>query len=288
MTEDHAPGEWLTVTEAAARLGVSEKTLRKRIKSGQIEAQKVTLPAGGVAWRVTADALNGAVGPLPRLEAVGRTIEGTGILASEREGGVKEAKNTALEANGTESVGIVPHREGIEKERSDPALVGRVDALSNEVEQLKAFIAGGAMQAISERLAILPDAEALRALMVENQEQTAQMTAQAVKDGLTEALQADSIQRAEMVTKDDLVQAVEQGIAAAVKDADAEERASTAQALADSQKPVIESLAKVLERMTWLEEDNANLRKELEAQREQRQGFFGRLFKKNRTEVDNQ
>lgn len=62
-----APGQWLTVTEAAARLGVSEKTLRKRINSGKIEAHKVTLPAGGVArcggcteWR------GGAIAPVGR------------------------------------------------------------------------------------------------------------------------------------------------------------------------------------------------------------------------------
>jgi len=50
--EGKTPGAWLTVTEAAARHGVSEKTLRKRIAAGQVRAHKQTLPTGGWAWRV--------------------------------------------------------------------------------------------------------------------------------------------------------------------------------------------------------------------------------------------
>jgi hypothetical protein len=62
--------EWLTVTEAAAAAGVSEKTLRKRIARGEVEAEKVTLAAGGWAWRVA---------PV-RLEAVG-SRDGSGLEA---------------------------------------------------------------------------------------------------------------------------------------------------------------------------------------------------------------
>jgi hypothetical protein len=54
-------GAWLSVTEAAARAGVSEKTLRKRIASGAVAAEKVALDNGGWKWRVLAE----------RLEAVG-------------------------------------------------------------------------------------------------------------------------------------------------------------------------------------------------------------------------
>ncbi len=42
----------LTINQAAARLGISERTLRKRIKSGEVEAEKRTLDGGGVAWHV--------------------------------------------------------------------------------------------------------------------------------------------------------------------------------------------------------------------------------------------
>jgi len=44
--------EYLTVSQAAARLGVSERTLLKRIKSGEVQAEKRPLDGGGVAWRV--------------------------------------------------------------------------------------------------------------------------------------------------------------------------------------------------------------------------------------------
>jgi hypothetical protein len=62
-SRDDAPDEgvWLSVTEAAARVGVSEKTLRKRISAGTVEAEKVALDGGGWKWQVLAQ----------RLEAVG-------------------------------------------------------------------------------------------------------------------------------------------------------------------------------------------------------------------------
>jgi excisionase family DNA binding protein len=44
--------EYLTVPQAAARLGLSERTLRKRIKAGEIEAEKRPIIGGGVAWQV--------------------------------------------------------------------------------------------------------------------------------------------------------------------------------------------------------------------------------------------
>jgi excisionase family DNA binding protein len=44
--------EYFTVSQAAARLGVSERTLRKRIKAGEVEAEKRPLNGGGVAWHV--------------------------------------------------------------------------------------------------------------------------------------------------------------------------------------------------------------------------------------------
>ena len=67
---------WLTVAQAAAQLGVSEKTVRKRIANGGVKAEHVTLPAGGWAWRVDAS----------RLEAVGSVREAVG----RREGSVTE------------------------------------------------------------------------------------------------------------------------------------------------------------------------------------------------------
>ncbi len=45
-------GETLTLSQAAARLGISEKTLRKRIHAGEFAGEKVPLDGGGVGWAV--------------------------------------------------------------------------------------------------------------------------------------------------------------------------------------------------------------------------------------------
>jgi excisionase family DNA binding protein len=50
---DHAPDHLLTVPQAAAALGISERTLRKRIKAGEIEARKYSMLGGGLSWRVS-------------------------------------------------------------------------------------------------------------------------------------------------------------------------------------------------------------------------------------------
>ena len=50
----------MTVSQAAAVEGVSEKTLRKRITSGKVTAKRVELDAGGWAWRVAPDSLEGS------------------------------------------------------------------------------------------------------------------------------------------------------------------------------------------------------------------------------------
>jgi excisionase family DNA binding protein len=49
---EQAGGDWLTVSQAAAALRVSEKTLLRRIRRGEIEAAKEPLAGGGTAWRV--------------------------------------------------------------------------------------------------------------------------------------------------------------------------------------------------------------------------------------------
>ncbi len=52
------PETWLSVSAAAAALGVSERTARRFCKTGKIEAQRVALEGtGGRAWRVKADTL---------------------------------------------------------------------------------------------------------------------------------------------------------------------------------------------------------------------------------------
>ena len=52
-----AEDEGLSSAEAAARLGISERTLRERIKHGKIRARKVFGPYGNAVYRVYLDAL---------------------------------------------------------------------------------------------------------------------------------------------------------------------------------------------------------------------------------------
>ncbi len=53
------PARWLTTSQAAAALGVSEKTIRRRIKAGELTARKQPLDGGGIGWRVQIGAQNG-------------------------------------------------------------------------------------------------------------------------------------------------------------------------------------------------------------------------------------
>ena len=50
-SDQSTPQAWVSLDEAASRLGVSIKTLRRRIQKGQIQAQKVEIP-GGFTYRV--------------------------------------------------------------------------------------------------------------------------------------------------------------------------------------------------------------------------------------------
>jgi hypothetical protein len=71
---EQAPGDWLSVTEAAALAGVSEKTLRKRIAGGTVAARREAL-------KLSARQLP-APGEVAGLEQVGRenrdALQGSG------------------------------------------------------------------------------------------------------------------------------------------------------------------------------------------------------------------
>jgi hypothetical protein len=74
------------VAQASATLNVSEKTLLRRIKAGQIEARKEPLAAGGMAWRVHLDSSALDIG-----KDIAPEPEGT---KTERAGTVPEAERT--------------------------------------------------------------------------------------------------------------------------------------------------------------------------------------------------
>jgi hypothetical protein len=50
---NHEPrGQWLPTSQAAAMLHVTPKTIRRRIKAGELEARKVARDGGGIVWQV--------------------------------------------------------------------------------------------------------------------------------------------------------------------------------------------------------------------------------------------
>ncbi len=144
--------EWLTVSQAAALVGVSEKTLRKRIAKGEIKAEKVKLSAGGWAWRVEASRLEAhgieteAVGSrggsfqpregsLNELEAVGNRLE------------VPTASNRVTDA----ATGEVPSAPG---GSNDAMAVALVSQLQSENAFLRAQIEAANRQAAEATAAL--------------------------------------------------------------------------------------------------------------------------------------
>lgn len=93
---DATGGGWLTVSQAAAAVGVSEKTLRKRIASGGIAAERVALPSGGWAWRVDADRLETSNRFQPREGSVTEGLEGVREAVGSAKDGVTELLSTDI------------------------------------------------------------------------------------------------------------------------------------------------------------------------------------------------
>jgi hypothetical protein len=48
-----SPANWISVSQASAALNVSEKTVRKRIKTGEMEAKRVPQKRGGISYLVS-------------------------------------------------------------------------------------------------------------------------------------------------------------------------------------------------------------------------------------------
>ena len=64
MTDDDRPARhWLTLTEAAVKLGISERTARRWLQKGKLSASRIKLPSG-FAYRI-------AAADLPPLQANG-------------------------------------------------------------------------------------------------------------------------------------------------------------------------------------------------------------------------
>jgi hypothetical protein len=230
--------KWLTVSEAAALLKVSERTVRRRCEAGKLSAQRESNEFG-VVWLVEAAAITAA--------NTGNGSDGAdseeGAAAQVQPESVSTAATSADDSKSSEVTAAI----AADNQNSQIEVVaGEVHQLRGEIEQLKAFIVGGAMQAINERLATLPDVETLRAAMRE-----------------------ELGEREPTLTKDDVASAVEQGITAAVEKSAAQEREELAVAIDKGMTPVLERLAKI-------EEENRQLRTDLQTEREQRhRGLLG-------------
>lgn len=96
---------WLTVSQAAAARGISERTLRKRIKAGEIEAEKRAQVGGGVAW---------CVAPLATETEAERKRDGS--ETENRTGSEPEAERKAFK----HEMPTGRKRNGSETEVSDP------------------------------------------------------------------------------------------------------------------------------------------------------------------------
>ena len=93
MNEAHEPdqaGEWLTVAQAAAALGVSARAVQKRCASGKIAARRVTTPQGA-KWEIDANPLGRT--SEPAREHGARTSEhGTRTSEPAREHGARTSE----------------------------------------------------------------------------------------------------------------------------------------------------------------------------------------------------
>ncbi len=78
MTRVDTDGEGWTIREAAQACGVSEKTIRRRIKSGTMPAFQVSTQYG-VEWRVTT--LDTVGGGNPALDAQTRRVQGRRVYS---------------------------------------------------------------------------------------------------------------------------------------------------------------------------------------------------------------
>lgn len=150
----------LTIAQAARELGMSERTLRRRVTGGKIEGVKETTPETGSAWfieQATVDALlreqprrqalpSGAAPPAQPLDAAPLDVaqlKGGAPLQAERWGEEEEEENK-------EDVAALVR---VEPEQDAQAQSAEVVQLRADVQQIKAFLMG---QAMAESGAELP------------------------------------------------------------------------------------------------------------------------------------
>ena len=119
-----------SLVAAAALLNVSEKTLRRRIKAGEVEAEKVSLDGGGLAWRVYLKS-------------------NAGVRATDKVASVPEAQWT----NATDVPEVVPEPQWTTFERESRVLDNAMDTQRPNVPEVSIARAGTATDSVPEPLA---------------------------------------------------------------------------------------------------------------------------------------
>jgi hypothetical protein len=240
MTQE-APdtSQWLTTAEVAFILKVSERTIQRRCEAGKLVCKRHT-DENGEAWRVSAASVPGAlVSPVvttgdDRKTPPGDEVATTAHTQYERESPESGATlTTGDDADDNVTTSVVTTDDS-----KFEAVAGEVHQLRSEIEQLKGVLVGGMLAQVNERLAKLdelPSADDRRAEM-----------AQAVREGITEALQASTAQQAER----------------------------------EAQTASKDDVRAILDELKRVQDTNARLSGELEQLREARQGrgFWARLF----------
>ncbi len=140
--------EPLTINQAAARLGISERTLRKRIAKGEVKAEKEPLEAGGIAWRVWLD----GSGPETEPEAERKTEPEARRKSFESESASNRQRNGSEMENAPE---VSEPRAGSEPEARI------VERLESEVLFLRSMLEARERDAAELRAALR---EALKAM----------------------------------------------------------------------------------------------------------------------------
>jgi hypothetical protein len=128
MSENQAAStrDSVTLSQAAAHFGISEKTLRKRIHAGVVRAEKLPLNGGGVGWMVFLDGRAGS--GMETVPEVGTEQNGS---VPELLEAVPEVISTVTEAQRNIAPEVTATRAG-----SVPEVEARVLAAENEVRVL--------------------------------------------------------------------------------------------------------------------------------------------------------
>jgi hypothetical protein len=126
--EDPASGElWLPLAEASPRLGVSVKTLRRRVKAGQIEGRQVSTPHGP-AYLVR-------VGEQAPLGTRASSLNGVGTHRVDGAGSVDDQGTRRLDdVAGLELVRLVAHLQ--EENRNLAGQLGYIQAQYQQAQEV--------------------------------------------------------------------------------------------------------------------------------------------------------